>query len=362
MIGGFLGAGKTTSVSRLAAWLADQGRRAGLIVNDQGSHLVDRQVLAERGFPVQEIPGGCFCCRFDALLEVVRRMTEETQPEVFLTEPVGSCADLAATVTYPLRELHREGFSIGPLSVLVDPIRALRVFSLLDGDSFSEEIAYIYLKQLEEADVIVINKSDLVETAALEALRQRLTREFPEARLFEVSALHGQGLKEWFEHILASDQVPRAVMEMDYDIYAEGEAQLGWLNGSLDIHSEQPFDGNQCLIELATELQRRLAEADAEVAHLKMTLSDHGREGLSEVHLVRSDGPVESAQSLTGQIRAGELLVNLRAELDPGILRESVLEAVAVCLGTEPAISYEWKHLEAFKPGRPQPTHRITTT
>jgi hypothetical protein len=50
------------------------------------------------------------------------------------------------------------------------------------------------------------------------------------------------------------------------------------------------------------------------------------------------------------------------AELDPGILREAVLEAVAVCLGTEPAISYEWKHLEAFKPGRPQPTHRITTT
>lgn len=87
MIGGFLGAGKTTSVSRLAGWLADQGRRVGLIVNDQGSHLVDREVLAERGFPVQEIPGGCFCCRFDDLLEVVRRMTEETQPEVFIAEP-----------------------------------------------------------------------------------------------------------------------------------------------------------------------------------------------------------------------------------------------------------------------------------
>ena len=361
MIGGFLGAGKTTAVSKLAAWLGDRGTRVGLIVNDQGSHLVDREVLADRGFPVQEIPGGCFCCRFDALLEVVRRMTEETQPEVFIAEPVGSCADLAATVTYPLRELHREGFSVGPLSVLVDPIRALRVFSLLDGDSFSEEIAYIYLKQLEEADVIVINKADLVEPAALQTLHRRLTREFPEARLFEVSALHGQGLEEWFEHILASDQVPRAVIEMDYDSYAEGEAQLGWFNGSLDVHGDQLFDGNRCLIELATEIQRRLAEADAEVAHLKMTLSDRGSEGLSEVHLVRSDGAVELAQSLAGPIHAGELLVNLRAELDAGILREAVLEAVAGCSSSEAAISFEWQHLEAFKPGRPQPTHRITT-
>jgi hypothetical protein len=68
MIGGFLGAGKTTAVSKLAAWLGDRGTRVGLIVNDQGLHLVDREVLADRGFPVEEIPGGCFCCRFDALI------------------------------------------------------------------------------------------------------------------------------------------------------------------------------------------------------------------------------------------------------------------------------------------------------
>src|SRR5439155_1481022 len=68
MIGGFLGAGKTTSVVRLAERLTKQGLRVGLITNDQGSELVDTAMLRSRGFATEEIPGGCFCCRFNSLV------------------------------------------------------------------------------------------------------------------------------------------------------------------------------------------------------------------------------------------------------------------------------------------------------
>ena len=64
MIGGFLGAGKTTAVAGLAQHLTDQGKRVGLICNDQSSGLVDTTLLRSKGFPVEEITGGCFCCRF----------------------------------------------------------------------------------------------------------------------------------------------------------------------------------------------------------------------------------------------------------------------------------------------------------
>src|SRR2546427_9379164 len=57
MIGGFLGAGKTTSVARLAQHLTDQGLKVGLITNDQGSELVDTAMLRSRGFATEEIPG-----------------------------------------------------------------------------------------------------------------------------------------------------------------------------------------------------------------------------------------------------------------------------------------------------------------
>src|SRR5579864_7405661 len=162
MIGGFLGAGKTTAMARLARRFTDQGKRVGLISNDQSSGLVDTALLRSKGFPVEEIPGGCFCCRFNSLVEAAKRLTAESRPEVFIAEPVGSCTDLVATVTYPLRKMYGSEFTIAPLSVMVDPIRALRMLSLEQGGKFSDKVIYIYRKQLEEADLILINKCDLL--------------------------------------------------------------------------------------------------------------------------------------------------------------------------------------------------------
>src|SRR3989449_1134402 len=214
MIGGFLGAGKTTSVARLAQHLTDQGLKVGLITNDQGSELVDTAMLRSRGFATEEIPGGCFCCRFNSLVDAARKLTAATRPDVFIAEPVGSCTDLVATVTYPLRRIYRNNFSIAPLSVLVDPIRALRVFGLENGDKFSEKVLYIYRKQLEEADFIVINKCDLLDAAKRKRLRDKLAAHFPRAEIFEASARQGDGLEAWFNRITAAEQAARTAMEV----------------------------------------------------------------------------------------------------------------------------------------------------
>src|SRR5262245_26325487 len=163
MIGGFLGAGKTTAISKLARRLTEQGLRVGLITNDQGRELVDTKMLRAQGFATEEIPGGCFCCRFTSLVEASHKLTAATRPDVFIAEPVGSCTDLVATVTYPLRRIYGEHFTIAPLTVLVDPVRARRVFGLEQGGNFSEKVTYIYKKQLEEADIIAISKCDLLD-------------------------------------------------------------------------------------------------------------------------------------------------------------------------------------------------------
>src|SRR3989441_8309733 len=194
MIGGFLGAGKTTSVARLAQRLTDQGLRVGLITNDQGSELVDTAMLRARGFATEEIPGGCFCCRFNSLVDAANKLTTASRPDVFIAEPVGSCTDLVATVTYPLRRMYGDNFAIAPLSVLVDPIRAQRIFGLAEGGKFSEKVLYIYRKQIEEADLIVINKRELLDTAALAQLTAKLSGEFPKAEVLAVSARDGTGL------------------------------------------------------------------------------------------------------------------------------------------------------------------------
>lgn len=360
MIGGFLGAGKTTAVGALAQRLTNAGFRVGLITNDQGSELVDTATLRARGFAAEEIPGGCFCCRFNSLVEASQRLDSQSQPDVFIAEPVGSCTDLVATVSYPLRRMYGEQFTVAPFSVLVDPVRAEHVFGLAEGKKFSEKVLYIYRKQLEEADYIVISKNDTVDPARLAALRRKLAHEFPNARILDVSVRLGAGVNEWFDEIETGHPGNRGAMEVDYVTYAEGEALLGWLNATVELSAEDPFNANEVLETLARGIQRGLP--GVEIAHLKMTFSPAG--GLNDIaviNLVRSDLVPELSLRLDGPATRGQLIINLRAEAPPALLERAVRDAVESLVVDLPELTGRLEHLESFKPGKPEPTHRLLT-
>ena len=360
MIGGFLGAGKTTAVGKLAARLTAQGLRVGLITNDQGRNLVDTAMLRSQGFATEEIPGGCFCCRFNSLVEAAHKLTKQSRPEVFIAEPVGSCTDLVATVTYPLRRLYGGDFTVAPVSVLVDPIRALRVFRLEEGGSFSEKVLYIYSKQLEEADLIIISKSDLLDQVRLASLRAAITARFPGKEILAVSPRDGINLDAWFGKIASKEQAAGKAMAVDYAVYADGEALLGWLNCTVQLSARKAFDADRFLKELAGEVQTRMRVEGAEVAHLKMTLSPEG--GLGEVgvvNLVRNDFVPELSMSLEAPVERGQLIINLRAEAAPALLGRVVRQSVEAAASAVGTLDAQLDHLEHFRPGKPTPTHRF---
>lgn len=360
MIGGFLGAGKTTTVGRLARHLSDQGLKVGLITNDQAGGLVDTKLLRGQGYATEEIAGGCFCCRFNTLVDAASKLTNASKPDVFIAEPVGSCTDLVATVTYPLRRMYGDAFTIAPLAVLVDPVRARRVFGLDEGGTFSSKVAYIFKKQLEEADVIVISKSDLLDEAHREQLRAVLTKEFPLAKIVTASPRQETGLDELFSTLMSGEQARRNPMAVDYEVYAEGEALLGWLNATVSLKSDDEFDANAFLKKLATNVQGRLQVAGAEIAHFKMTFSpDDGIAGeLASINLVRSDYIAELGMELDEPTTGGQLIINLRAEADPASLMDSVKAALDQVKGSFFGLQATLEHEEHFRPGKPVPTHR----
>jgi G3E family GTPase len=361
MIGGFLGAGKTTALSRLAAFLTQKGLRVGMVTNDQGCELVDTTWLRAGGFRAEEISGGCFCCRLDNLVSAAARLRLEIQPEIYLAEPVGSCTDLVATVVNPLKLLHAREYRIAPVSVMVDPARALEALGLRHGDGFSEKVRYIYLKQLEEADLIVVGKSDLLSPAQRFELCAALEVRFPTARVWTVSSRTGENLEEWFDYLLeAAPPAPRPLMEVDYEKYATGEALLGWLNAKILLHSQKAFDANALLLDLAGKIRRRLAEGKAEIAHLKMTFEPESeKSGPAMINLVGNQREPELARRLGEPVTSGNLILNLRAEMEPSPLRQAVEGAVAEVIEHTPGAKADWRHLECFKPGKPQPTHRL---
>jgi G3E family GTPase len=359
MIGGFLGAGKTTAMLRLASKLAADGLRVGLITNDQSSGLVDTALVRASGLPVAEITGGCFCCRFQSLMDAASNLTRDTAPEVFLAEPVGSCTDLRASVAYPLRRLYGDRFSVAPMSVLVDPVRCARVLGIEPGKVFAPKVVYVYRKQLEEADVIVINKSDLVDAARLDRLKDALAIEFPHAEILSISALHSQGLDPWFEKVLDGRLASFTAPDLDYEMYAEGEAMLGWFNATVRLAKSKPFSGNRLLETLASGIQRGLETAGAEIAHLKMTLTPEDDAGdIGVINLVRGDSAPFMAHSLSADLESGELIINLRAEGDPGMLHETV-DRVLREAGNTDKLEVTVAHSEHFRPAKPVPTYRM---
>ena len=356
-----LGSGKTTAVGRLARHLVGKGARVGLITNDQAGGLVDTRLLRHQGYATEEIAGGCFCCRFNTLVEAANKLVDQAKPDYFIAEPVGSCTDLVATVTYPLRRMYGDSFTIAPLSVLLDSVRAMRVFGLESGGTFSSKVLYIYKKQIEEADLILLNKSDLVAAPDLVRLQDVLSRNFPRARILTTSTRNGGGLDEWFDLLLASEQEERPQpMTLDYDVYADGEANLGWLNATIMLSATEEFDAGRYLQNLAIAVQTKLRGDRVEVAHLKMTLSpaESVVGGLASIQLVRNDHVPELGLELDGPILGGELVVNLRAEAPPATLfetlQQSLLETGRAFPGTQAAIEHE----EHFRPGRPTPTYR----
>jgi G3E family GTPase len=357
MIGGFLGAGKTTAVARLAGYLTDQGKRVGLICNDQSSGLVDTTLLRSKGFAVEEITGGCFCCRFNSLLDAADNLTRASTPDLFLAEPVGSCTDLIATVSYPLRRIYGDQFTVAPLSVLIDPTRAARILGLADGRTFSEKVTYVYRKQLEEADLIVVNKCDAHPPEFLHTLVSAIEDAFPRAQTFVCSAKDGTNVEAWFDALLTMESRDSPPLEIDYETYAEGEALLGWLNCTVQLESETPFDGNQTLVDLAGGIRDHIVTQGGTIAHLKMTLDARDGTGtLSVVSVVGNDGLPDLRESLLDRADRGELVINLRAEADPAVLESITREAVAALGGVRATI----EHLEQLRPGRPVPTHRLT--
>ena len=160
MVGGFLGAGKTSTISRLARHYMSLGKKVGIVTNDQTTDLVDTQSLRSQGFDVGEVAGSCFCCNFNALTSTVEGLGEGELPDIILAEPVGSCTDLVATVIRPLTEVYGVPLDIAPCGVILKPSHGLRILRGEATSGFSPKANYIFRKQIEEADFVVINRVD----------------------------------------------------------------------------------------------------------------------------------------------------------------------------------------------------------
>jgi G3E family GTPase len=355
-VGGFLGAGKTTALASAARELISRGLKVGIITNDQGEQLIDTQVMRALGLATAEITGGCFCCKFTDLVEQADRILDQGSPDVILAEAVGSCTDLSATVYQPLRRYYSSRFDLGPLSIMVEPSR-VRAFSGDLTNPFPDNVAYLFKKQLSEADLIVFNKSDLIESIEREHLVSAIHKMVGDIPLHEMSARTGQGVAVWVDRLLSGKTAGSHILEIDYETYALAEAALGWLNATVDMTSTNKFSPRQVGETLIEQIRSRCLTADSGIAHLKILVAT--AEGSDRIALTESHGPPQwSEQRQFASTCDASVIINARVCSKPERLRQMVEDSISDAADSLGILS-NVQHMESFSPSPPKPTYRF---
>jgi G3E family GTPase len=178
LLGGFLGAGKTTLIASLVRHFGQAGQKVGVVTNDQADNLVDTGLLKTQSSSVREVAGACFCCSFTSFASQLKDLRHELDADFIIGEPVGSCTDLSGTVVQPLRKLYKQEFHILPYSVLVDPQRWCESRLPRAEQKFPDSVLYIYRLQIEEADAILLSKVDLLSEQELQELKAQLEKHY----------------------------------------------------------------------------------------------------------------------------------------------------------------------------------------
>ena len=350
LTGGFLGSGKTTAIVNACQRLISQHKKVAVITNDQGDQQVDSAFVRAMGVMVEEVGNGCFCCQYNELENHLQHLQDTEHPDVIFAESVGSCTDLIATLVKPLSKRKPELKIV--VSVFAD---AGFLSAVMEGRTLfaDESIRYIYKKQLEEADLLVINKTDTITPLQLEHVDTVIKLENPSKKIIHQNSL--EDVSTWLTTIdQFSEVVSRHSLDIDYDIYGEGESKLAWLDKSIVIQAPH---GNGAFIArgLIRSLFDQMQSYNYQIGHLKFFLDGKDWQQKISFTATSTSGEVRIKQENVFQLK---MLINARVQAEPEYLKKLVDEVIDRTKNAS-ACTITTERESVFKPGYPVPVHRL---
>lgn len=321
VVGGFLGSGKTTSILSLAKYFLNQGMKIGIVTNDQGSDLVDTNFLTSNGLSVFEVAGGCFCCHFNDFVSKIEEMTENDLPDIIIAEPIGSCINLIATLFKPLHVKFMDNIALRPLSVVVDLKRVKKLMNEEDYD-FKTEVNYIFEKQLEEADIILLNKIDKIGKDEGDTLLKFLRDKYQGADVIPISAKNNINIDKWISMLNEIDYTSWKKIYVNYDIYSKAQSMLGWLHLSCTLTKEQEFNINEFILNVMNGIKHTSEKSNSSIAHLKMY-------GVSEkdwakYSITSTSENIEQSKISECNNKKWNIIINIRSQSNPKNLKDNI--------------------------------------
>jgi G3E family GTPase len=355
LVGGFLGSGKTTAILAAARYYLISGKKVAIITNDQGKYLVDTNFFLMEDFPAIEVSGGCYCCNYYDFAEKIDYIIDTISPEIIFAESVGSCTDLVATVVKPLLDLQAQKESDTTFSVLCDSRVLLKYLS---GEElpFQERILYIFEKQIEESGVLVLNKMDLLNNDQTRRLQVLVHEKYADKIVVNQNSLKTEGIGEWLRVLNSDLYLPKSKLDLDYQIYGNGEHQLAWYDGILRIQYQNNNKGFDDWLQESIKLFMGILKGqEIAIGHLKFLVNDHHHH--KKLSITNLSDTLEFEKLKIKWKSPIELTINARLECDADQLK-IWLQDVFFKRNTNNGINIEVVSEQSFHPEFPKPTYR----
>ena len=265
---GFLGSGKTTTMMALTRYYSAHYAKAAMISNDlgHGVSLADNRFAQLSGCKASEITDDCICYVNEQLAERLNGYYDDGC-ELVVSDIPGFGVGALEHVYHGLAGKFPGQFELAPFTVLVEPGTVELLRSGAGGD-----LRYLYDTQLVEADLIVLNKCDLLTGEQRAADLAWLKEHYPLADCIAISALKEEGL-EALSRALSEGEASMRRPDIGYGGAAFMAAMGHMSEYYLQYHAAvccNDFDGDAYLMDLAAAVQNGVREAGREIPHLKL--------------------------------------------------------------------------------------------
>lgn len=311
LVSGFLGSGKTTLIIRLSKMLMKNGKKVGVLTNDQGKYLVDTAFVNAEDIPAVDVQYGCFCTHYPDLVRQLEYLQKKVNPDVVFAEAIGTSANLSGTVSEPL--LQNSSFRTKALIGLTDARLLLR---RVRGEAlpFSDHVRSVFDSQINESDYLIINKIDLIAKSDIAVLKQEFSKHFQIPETQYMSVFNPADLETCMKRISAiGGSAVRKAPPPPGDKKAAFE-NLKWYEKKFELRDD--FDIHPRLIAKLDELLRHFRASGYLILRFKCIVkNDEGRVFTCDISAAEKESWKSRLCGLHGKSAA--VLINARLQKRP---------------------------------------------
>lgn len=331
IVSGFLGAGKTTSMIASAEYINKNIGKAAIIANDLGAkNLVDASYTGTTGCSVTEIAGECICYQTENLVDKIRRLRDVENADIVMSDIPGCGVGALDHVYHKLNINYGKEFELAPFMVIVDPERLRMIMPEKADINLPEEMMYLLSSQLQEADIIVLNKIDLLNDEEIEKYLNFLKTACPNIPVFAISAREKKNIKEVVEYFMSHETKLR-VVDIGYggDEFLAAESKLSWYNRRFFLKTKDgmEFDCNSFIDDFIEAIRKKLIKNKRNVPHLKI-FAVGGENDFWKASLLGIDYKTEYDKKIQQKYNKLRVVVNIRAACESQLLTRLIDEAL----------------------------------